>query len=134
MGVLSFISEIFKPAADIVDNLNTSEEERLELRNALAKIEAGVLIKQLELQASLAESTAKVAAAEAGSDSWLTRNYRPFIIISMFGMIVGESFGLLKTELPEVFWQIFAAAFGVMSVGPSILKTGTELIKKVFKK
>ena len=134
MGLLSFIGDIFKPAADVIDKLHTSEAEKLQLRNALAKIEADVMMKHMELQAELTKATAMVAAAEAGSESWFTRNYRPIIISSMFVMIMLESFGVLKTELPEIFWQIFAAAFGVMSVGPSVLKTGAELVKSVFKK
>ena len=134
MGLLSFIGDIFKPAADLVDNIHTSEEEKLKLRNILAQIEADVTLKHMELQAKLTEATANVAVAEASSESWFTRNYRPFIITSMFVMIMLESFGVLETELPEIFWQIFAAAFGVMSVGPSILKTGTDLVKSVFKK
>ena len=134
MGLLSFIGDIFKPAADLVDNIHTSEEEKLKLRNILAQIEADVTLKHMELQAKLTEATANVAVAEASSESWFTRNYRPFIITSMFVMIMLESFGVLETELPEIFWNIFAAAFGVMSVGPSILKTGTDLVKSVFKK
>ena len=134
MGIFSFITDIFKPATDIVDKLHTSDAERMELRNALAKIEADVLKQQMELQAKLSEATSKMAVAEAGSESWFTRNYRPMIITSMFAMIMLEHFGLLKSELPEIFWQIFAASFGVMTVGPSVLKTGTELVKKVLKK
>jgi hypothetical protein len=144
MGLLSFISGIFKPAADLIDNVHTSTEEKMQLRNALAKIEADVAMKSieleskmLELQGKLAESTAKVAAAEAESESWFVRHYRPMIITSMFLMIVLESAGILKTQLPEMFWQIFAAAFGVMTVGPSIAKSGAGVVKSVveaFKK
>lgn len=131
MGLFSFIGDLFKPAADLVDNLHTSTEEKLQLRNALAKIEADVMMKQLELQGQLSKAVAEVAAAEAGSESWFTRNYRPIIISSMFLMIVGESFGLLKTDLPEIFWNIFGATFGVMSVAPSIAKTGNAMLKNI---
>ena len=134
MSLLGFIGDIFKPAATVIDKLHTSEAERLELRNMLAKIEASVMLEQLKLQGQLAEANAKVAAAEVSSESWFVRHYRPLIITSMFAMIMLESFGVLKTELPEIFWQIFAAAFGVMSVGPSVLKTGTELVKGIFKR
>lgn len=139
MGLLSFISGIFKPAADLIDNVHTSTEEKLQLRNALAKIEADVTVKSmelegkvLELQGKLTESVAKQAVAEATSESWLVRNYRAIIICSMFVLIMCQSFGLLKMELPEVFWQIFAASFGVMSVAPSIAKVGNGMLKNVI--
>ncbi len=138
MGLLSFIGDIFKPAADLVDNVHTSSEEKLQLRNALAKIEADVTVKTLELQGQLAElqgklseATAKVAVAESSSESWFVRNYRPMIITSMFVLIMCQSFGLLKTDLPEIFWNIFGATFGVMSVAPSIAKTGNAMLKNI---
>lgn len=139
MGLLSFIGDIFKPAADLIDNVHTSSEEKMQLRNALAKIEADVTMKtldlegkMLELNGKLAESMSKVAAAEAESESWFVRHYRPMIITSMFLMIVLESAGILKTQLPEMFWQIFAAAFGVMTVGPSVAKSGASVVKTVI--
>lgn len=132
MGLFSFIGDIFKPAATLIDNLHTSDAEKLQLRNALARIEADVVIKQMEIQAQLSTAMSNLASAEAGSESWFTRNYRPIIISSMFLMIVGESFGLLKTELPELFWNIFGATFGVMSVAPSIAKAGNGILKDVI--
>lgn len=134
MGILSIIGDIFKPAANLVDSLHTSEAEKLQLRNELAKIEAEVAEKQMELQEALATAAAQVAAAEAGSESWLARNYRPFIITSMFFMIMAQSFGFLKVELPEIFWNVFATAFGVMTVAPSAIKTSLELAKTVLNK
>lgn len=139
MGLLSFIGDIFKPAADLVDNVHTSQEEKLELRNALAKIESDITVKTLELetkvlelQGKLAEAAAKTAVAEATSESWFVRNYRAMIITSMFVLIIFQSFGLLKTDLPEIFWTIFAASFGVMSVAPSIAKSGNAILKNVI--
>lgn len=139
MSLLSFIGGIFKPAADLVDNIHTSSEEKLELRNTLAKIESDVTVKTLELegkvlelQGKLTEAASKQAVAEATSESWLVRNYRAMIITSMFVLIMCQSFGLLKMELPEVFWQIFAAAFGVMSVAPSIAKAGNGILKGII--
>jgi hypothetical protein len=139
MGLLSIIGDLFKPAADLVDNVHTSSEEKLQLRNALAKIEADVTVKTMELegklfelQGKLAESVASQAVAEANSESWLVRNYRAMIITSMFALIICQSFGLLKMDLPEVFWQIFAASFGVMSVAPSIAKAGNGILKDVI--
>lgn len=141
MGLLSFIGDIFKPAADLVDNVHTSSEEKLQLRNTLAKIEADVTVKTLELegkvlelQGKLAEAASQQAVAEASSESWLVRNYRAIIITSMFVLIICQSFGLLKMELPEVFWQIFAAAFGVMSVAPKLGGVAKTIAEAVLKK
>lgn len=138
MGLFDFIGGIFKPASDIVDRLATTEKDKLELRNALAKINADVTtklaeyeMKVIELQAQVIQAASNTAVAEAKSESWFVRNYKPMIITSMFLMIVSESFGLLKTELPEIFWQIFAGAFGVLTAGPSITKGAGKIIDSV---
>ena len=139
MGVLDFIAGIFKPATDIIDKVHTSEAERLELQNALAKINAEVTtklaeaeVRVMELQAKLVEQSSKVSIAEAGSESWFVRHYKPIIVSCMFVLILGESFGLLKTELPEIFWQIFGASFGVLTATPAVGK-GLSKVAEVVK-
>lgn len=144
MSIFNFISGIFKPATDIIDKVHTSDKERLELRNALAKINADVTtklaeyeMKVIELQAQVIKAASDVSVAEAKSESWFVRHYKPLIITSMFVMIIGEAFGLLKTELPEIFWQIFGASFGVLTAGPKLASGAGKVaqsIKGIFKK
>lgn len=138
MGLFDFISGIFKPATDIIDKVHTSDKERLELRNALAKINADVTtrlaeyeMKVIELQAQVIKAASDVSIAEARSESFFVRHYKPAIVTVMFALIVGEAFGLLKTELPEMFWQIFGASFGVMTAGPKIAQGATKVVDSI---
>ncbi len=39
MNIFNFISNIFKPAVDLVDELHTSDEEKLKLQSTLKKVE-----------------------------------------------------------------------------------------------
>ena len=77
MGLLSFIGDIFKPAAELVDNLHTSKEEKLSLVNQLAQIENNVKMKTLEIQSELIKAQSQVIVAEAQGQSWMQRNWRP---------------------------------------------------------
>ena len=52
MSLFDFIGNIFKPASDMIDNLHTSEEEKLALLNELNKIKAGMQAKSVELMTS----------------------------------------------------------------------------------
>ena len=129
MGILSFISSIFKPAVELVDNVSTTDEERLQLRNELASIQKEVSIKSMalegkviELQAKLSESAAKVAVAETQSESWFTRTYRPAIVVGMFLLISANAFGWLPNQLPDIFVTIFGSVFGVVGIGRSVEK------------
>ena len=116
LGITTLIGSIFKPAADLIDNVHTSDEERLVLRNEFTKIEAEMQTKLIELQGKLNEATARVAVAETQSSSALTRNYRPALVVSMFIMLCLNSFGVLTVPLPDIFVQAFAGVFSIVSI------------------
>ena len=122
MGILSFIADIFSPAADLIDEVVTSDEERMALENELANIKAKVSSEMLELQGKVLEASSKVAVAESQSDSWFTRTYRPMIITGMFILLSANAFGYLEHQLPDLFVQIFGACFGVVGAGRSVEK------------
>lgn len=141
MNILSWIGDLFTPAATALDKLITSDAERLELRNALEKIRSDLTIKMLEydtkvleLEGKLIEQTSQVAIAETKSESAFTRMYRPIIITAMFVMIALNGFGYLKNPLPEIFIQVFGAAFGVLTLAPSITKMSQPLLDKITSK
>ncbi len=130
-AISDFVAGIFKPAADLIDNVHTSDEERLQLRNEFEKIQASTMKqmveldkKAMDLQAKLTESAAKVAVAESQSDSWFTRTYRPAILTGMFILIALDSFGVLTNSVPPIFTTVFGAAFGVVGVGRTVEKYG----------
>ncbi len=50
------ISGLFKAAGGIVDNLHTSDEERLKLKNSFAELQGSVMSDVLEYQKSLNEA------------------------------------------------------------------------------
>ena len=102
MGIFSFIANIFKPAADLVDNLHTSEEERGQIRNELANIQQQANSKIIELEQARLDALAKVETAEAGSRFWLRANWRPVCALLIVAIIVGDSFGWL-TAGPQIY-------------------------------
>lgn len=93
LEIFSFVSKIFTPAADLIDNLNTSAEEKLTLRNELAKIENSTTMKVIEYESKLLEARSNVIMAETGSDSWLAKNWRPLTMLTFVGIVVMYWFG-----------------------------------------
>ena len=78
--ILEFFStKVFKQVGDVVDNLFTSEEERLNARNEIFKV---LQDAQLELQKMQTE----IIVAEANGN-WLQRSWRPILMLS-FGFII----------------------------------------------
>lgn len=103
MSVFKFISGIFKPAADLIDELHTSEEEKLNIKAALFAAQTQATIKTLEYEKDILEQRTRIITAETQADSWLTRSWRPMVML-FFTFIVGcVFFGFTPPGVPEAF-------------------------------
>lgn len=87
-NVFGFVTNIFKPAADLVDNLHTSDEERLTLRNQLVAIRAATQEKMLEYESELLAARSSVISAEASAASWLSRSWRPITMLAFVAVLI----------------------------------------------
>lgn len=123
MSILTFIGTIFKPAVDLIDDLHLSKEEEATLKNELEKIQVQVKEKVIDLESKTIEGQAKIIEAEARSDSWLTKNWRPMVIMSLFCLIVLDYFGVSSSDgLPEQAWRTIDIALGGYIGGRSVEK------------
>lgn len=119
-----------KAIAGIVDNLTTTDEERLE-----KKVELRVLSNQLEidlakLDAEFVTAQSKVIIAEAQSDSWITRTWRPLTMLAFVSLPFFVLFGLDPTplqEVPDLVWKIIWTGLGGYMVGRSVEKTAPKI-------
>lgn len=100
--MFDFISSIFKPAANLVDELHVSEEEKGKLRNEFARIQSDIHAKTVEL-----------AKAEASSEHFITSSWRPICALILFTLILVDGFGFIKAP-PQVYdlAQIFLGVYG----------------------
>lgn len=122
MGVLSFISDIFKPAAELIDNIHDSGEEMLTLKTELVKIENQLSLKILEYESKLMEAQASVIRAESTGQSWIQRNWRPVTMLTFLVLVVLDTFGVFHTELNEKAWLLLQIGLGGYVVGRSAEK------------
>lgn len=120
MEILSVIANLFKPAADLVDELVTSDEEKGKLKNELAKIQNEMLSKIVEADQKAMEATTKVQIAEAGSEGVLTRSWRPLSILLLLGIIVLASLGYAKVD--DKIYEVFQMLLGIGVAGRSVEK------------
>ena len=123
MGLLSFIGDIFKPAAELVDNLHTSKEEKLSLVNQLSQIENNVKMKTLEIQSELIKAQSQVIVAEAQGQSWMQRNWRPLTMLVFLGLVVLDSFAILANPLSKEAWTLLQIGLGGYVLGRSYEKS-----------
>lgn len=137
-GIFGIISSIFKPAAEFVGEVHTSEEERLTLHAHLKAIEAGVNGKIIELQAKVLEYEVKVLdaqssviKAEALGQSWIQRNWRPITMLTFLLLVVLDSFDLLASRLTDSAWTLLEIGLGGYVIGRSLEKTAPAILQAI---
>lgn len=118
-----FGSKVFGDISNLLDNLITNDEERLEAKR---KIFESLKQKELELQKMQSE----VIIAEA-TGNWLQRSWRPILMLS-FGFIVvyckfiGPLFDLRIPVLENEFWNLLQIGIGGYVIG----RTGEKIAKE----
>tara|TARA_R110001592_G_scaffold60027_1_gene182496 strand:- start:8629 stop:9021 length:393 start_codon:yes stop_codon:yes gene_type:complete len=123
-----FTGGLVKEVGNVIDNLFTSEEERLKAKNEIFKV---LQEQQLELQKLQTE----VILAEA-QGNWLQRSWRPILMLA-FGFIViyvkfiAPLFSLPIPPLEDEFWNLLQLGIGGYVVGRSAEKIANNItIKK----
>lgn len=129
MNLLKLVGNIFKPAVELVDNLHTSDEERLVLKAQTLDTYVGAIEIAIAAESEQLKARADIVEAEAKSDHWLTSTWRPITMLSFLGLVVADSFGLLATPLAPEAWTLLQVGLGGYVVGRSAEKVGVPLIK-----
>lgn len=125
-AILGFIEKIFKPAAELVDEVVTSKEEKMQLSNELFRMKQQLTMQMLDYEQKLMEKRASVIQGEV-KGTWLQRSWRPILMLS-FGFIIvyqyfiGPVFGLTQVNLPEGFWLLLELGVGGYVIGRSVEK------------
>ena len=139
MNWFSLASSLFKPVADLVDNLHTSEEERLQCKAALLQAQTEFLGKALDYEKTTLEVRGKIVAAEATGQSFLQRNWRPIIMLE-FGFIIAWNyvisplFSAPSLDIPPDMWGLLKIGLGGYVIGRSAEKVVPGLIQAMKKK
>ena len=117
--VLEGVGGVFKPLNKLVDNVHTSSEEKLTLRNELVRLQNEVakgqmelLGKAMDLEREALKAQQAVLTTEASSDSWLTANWRPITMVVFVAVTTLHSLGFI--EMSEVMSMQY---FGLVKLG-----------------
>ncbi len=129
LGVVELIAGIFKPAAELVDELHTSTEEKLKAKGHLLDIQAAAMQRVFDYEADMLEAKSKIVHAEASSKHWLTANWRPITMLTFLILVVGDSLGWLPNDLNQEAWFLLEIGLGGYVVGRS-----GEKIAQIMKK
>lgn len=135
MSLLNILGSLLKPATDMIDEVFTNDEERLEAQAKLANITKDVEIKLLEYVNTLAAKRAEVIMAEARG-GWLQRNWRPILMMVII-VIIGNNYIIFPyleaftpyvkvLELPNGLWALLTAGVSGYIIGRSGEKIASQ--------
>jgi hypothetical protein len=134
MNVLDIISRVFKPAADLVDNLHTSTEEKLQQKAKLLEIQVEFLKEGLAYEQEQLKQKAAIVLAEAKSESFLTSNWRPITMLTFLALVVADQTGLLAFRLASEAWTLLQLGLGGYVVGRSAEKVVPKVMDALNQK
>ncbi len=141
--VLKGIGNVFTPVADLVDNVHTSEEEKLELKNKLISLQNEVtkgqmdlLSKNIDLEQKFLEAQTSILTAETNSDSWLAKSWRPITMLIFLAMTTGHALGLIEMsqEMSDNYFALVKIGLGGYIVSRGVEKAAPSLVKAVGNK
>jgi hypothetical protein len=127
MNILSFISGIFKPATDLIDNMHTSTEEKLTLKNKLTVIENTMTAKVIDYETKLLAAKTSIITSEATGESWMQRNWRPITMLTFLALVVCDSFGWLANPLAGEAWTLLQIGLGGYVTSRGVEKVVSKL-------
>ena len=95
------------------------------------EVESALIIKLNENATQLHLAAADIIKAEAQSESWLARNWRPMVMVVFAGLIVARWFGWAAPNLTEAeylkLWSIVEFGLGGYVVGRSVEKIAPSI-------
>ena len=127
LASLPIIGSFFESAGKAVDELVTSDEERLQVKAKIAEISAPVLLAVVQAQMSANELQARIVEAEAKAEDRLVRWRRPilsllaggnFMAVLWWWMLTADRVFSL-TDIPAVvsYSFMFAALVNGLDIG-----------------
>ena len=121
--LLNFLGgNVVEKVGNVIDNLTTSDEERLAAKKAIEEV-------MMEAESRAQEQVTRRWEADMKSDNWLSKNIRPlicifltaiFVVLSVFDGNIGE-FVIQESYIP-IYQTLLITVYGAYFAGRSIEK------------
>ena len=94
-------STLVEKVGNVIDNIHTSEEEKLELKKAIDGQFQDFEVKMENAAMQFESEVSKRHLADMSSDSWLSKNIRPMALIFLLVTTMGLAYGTIFGDLPD---------------------------------
>ncbi len=141
-GLLSKIfggpaSDLIKSVGGVIDNLTTSDKEKLDAKLALVKIEQEFNLAVLTADGATVREQAAVIKAEIASESWMARNWRPILMLTFtfivaYNYVFAPMFSMTTLPIPQDMWQLLKLGIGGYVIGRSVEKVSSDVLPAII--
>lgn len=136
LGAIPIVGKFFDGLFGVIDQVVEDKDKANELKASLEQVmqnsDLTKFVEQIKAQTS-------IILAEANSQSWLARNWRPGLM-ALFGLIIFNNYVLnpwlaamfsvnIMMEIPPDMWALLKIGLGGYVVGRS-----TEKVAEIWKK
>lgn len=125
MNPIGILSKLVAPVTDIIGKAVTDKD-------LAAKLSHEVEMALLKQGSAELEAAQKVIVAEAQSESWLTRNWRPVVMLALTACVVAHWLGFTPPNLTETS---VAGLLDIVQVGLGgyVVSRGAEKVMQAYK-
>lgn len=119
------LGAVVGPLFGVIDKAVTDKDEANRLKQQIQS-------QLIDSRGSIVKAQMEIILAEAQGESWLQRNWRPLLMITIVAIIannyllapyLGAMFGVgLQLELPERMWDLMTIGVGGYVTGRSVEK------------
>lgn len=139
MSVLSLpmlLPSIIDLGGKLIDRVFPDPKAAAEGKLKLLEMVQSGELAQLAASTDIIKAGAAIVLAEANSQSWLARSWRPLVMLTFVSLIVTRWLGLAAPDLaPEEYlalWDIVRLGLGGYVIGRSVEKVAPEITKAII--
>jgi hypothetical protein len=129
------ISSIAQIGGKLIDRLFPDKTEADKHKLQLFEMQQKGILAELAADTELAKAASEVIKAEANSNSWLARSWRPITMLTFVSLIVARMFGFTADNVGEVeylkLWDLVTLGLGGYVIGRSVEKIAPAVITAV---
>jgi hypothetical protein len=129
LGISDKVLGVFKPAMELIDEMHTSEEERLRAKADLLTAQAAAMDKVISYERDALIAKASIVQAEAQSEHKITATWRPIVMLMFAGLAVGDALAILPNPLAPEAWTLLQ-----IGIGGYVVSRGAEKIVREVRK
>jgi hypothetical protein len=120
------VSAVLDIGGKLIDRIWPNQAERDAARLKMLELAHNGELAKLAADTDIAKVRGDIVKAEAQSESWLTRSWRPITMLTFVGLIVARMLGYSAANVSEAeymkLWELMEVGLGGYVVGRSAMQ------------